>query len=170
MRATDVMLAGKVAVSMGYGDRQGLPPSLRGGLQGPGHGDRPSALQATMEGHEVVVLEDVGEPLFSTTGNKDVITAKHMASMKHNAIVGNIGHFDEIDMAGLGKIDGVEQIFVKDQVNGSSRTAIPSSFSPRSSRISSATGHPSFVMSAPSRIRCSPRWSSMPITRSMRLA
>ena len=158
MRATDVMLAGKVAVVCGYGDvGKGCCQSLRG--QGcrvlVTEIDPICALQATMEGYEVVVLEDVvGEAdLFvTTTGNKDVITAKHMASMKHNAIVGNIGHFDnEIDMAGLGKIDGVEQIFVKDQVHewkfkdGHSIIVLAEG---RLLNLGCATGHPSFVMSA----------------------
>ena len=108
-----------------------------------------------MEGYEVVVLEDVvGEAdLFvTTTGNKDVITAKHMASMKHNAIVGNIGHFDnEIDMAGLESTAGVERINIKPQVDewkfadGHSIIVLAEG---RLLNLGCATGHPSFVMSA----------------------
>ena len=112
-RATDVMLAGKVTVVCGYGDvGKGCAQSLRG--QGARvvvtEIDPICALQAAMEGYEVTTLEDVVETadLFvTTTGNKNVITVEHMARMKHNAIVGNIGHFDtEIDMAGLAKFDG----------------------------------------------------------------
>ena len=112
-RATDVMLAGKVTVVCGYGDvGKGCAQSLRG--QGARvvitEIDPICALQAAMEGYEVTTLEDVVETadLFVTaTGNKNIITAEHMARMKHNAIVGNIGHFDnEIDMAGLAKTQG----------------------------------------------------------------
>ena len=114
-RATDVMLAGKVAVVCGYGDvGKGCAQSLRG--QGARvvitEIDPICALQAAMEGYEVRTVDDVVETadLFVTaTGNMNVITVDHMARMKHNAIVGNIGHFDtEIDMAGLARFPGVE--------------------------------------------------------------
>jgi adenosylhomocysteinase len=158
MRATDVMLAGKVAVVCGYGDvGKGCSQSLRG--QGcrvlVTEIDPICALQAVMEGHEVVRLDDVvseADLFVTTTGNKDVITAAHMAAMKHNAIVGNIGHFDnEIDMAGLAKIKGVERIFIKDQVHewrfadGHSIIVLAEG---RLLNLGCATGHPSFVMSA----------------------
>ena len=112
-RATDVMLAGKVTVVCGYGDvGKGCAQSLRG--QGARvivtEIDPICALQAAMEGYEVTTLEDVvdtADLFVTTTGNMNVITVDHMARMKHNAIVGNIGHFDtEIDMAGLAKVDG----------------------------------------------------------------
>ena len=112
-RATDVMIAGKIAVVCGYGDvGKGSAESLRG--QGARvivtEIDPICALQAAMEGYQVPTLEDVVETadiFITTTGNKDIITADHMARMKHQAIVGNIGHFDnEIDMAGLAKIAG----------------------------------------------------------------
>ena len=108
-RATDVMIGGKVAVVCGYGDvGKGCAASLRG--QGARvivtEIDPICALQAAMEGYQVTPLEDVldtADIFITTTGNKDIITAEHMARMKHQAIVGNIGHFDnEIDMAGLG--------------------------------------------------------------------
>src|SRR5438477_8043319 len=120
MRATDVMLGGKVAVVLGFGEvGKGCAQALRG--QGARvivtEIDPICALQAAMEGYEVKTLEDVLEEadIFVTaTGNKDIITADHMARMKHQAIVGNIGHFDnEIDMAGLAHIDGVERINIK---------------------------------------------------------
>src|SRR5207248_9813254 len=113
-RATDVMIAGKVAVVCGYGDvGKGCAQSLRG--QGARviitEIDPICALQAAMEGYQVTTLDDVVETadIFVTaTGNKNVITVDHMARMKHNAIVGNIGHFDtEIDLAGLGKVKGI---------------------------------------------------------------
>src|SRR5205823_1752299 len=110
-RATDVMIAGKLAVICGYGDvGKGSVESLRG--QGARvvvtEVDPICALQAAMDGLEVVRLDDVvdkADIFITTTGNKDIIMAEHMAMMKHNSIVGNIGHFDnEIDMAGLAKI------------------------------------------------------------------
>ncbi len=113
-RATDVLIGGKVAVVSGYGDvGKGCAESLRG--QGARvivtEIDPICALQAAMDGYQVTTLEDVvgiADIFVTTTGNKDVITADHMAQMKHQAIVGNIGHFDnEIDMAGLSKLDGV---------------------------------------------------------------
>ena len=123
-RATDVMLAGKVAVVCGYGDvGKGCAQSLRG--QGARvivtEIDPICALQAAMEGYEVTTLEDVvvtADLFVTTTGNTMIITADHMARMKHNAIVGNIGHFDnEIDMAGLAKTPGIERINIKPQVD-----------------------------------------------------
>ena len=123
-RATDVMLAGKVTVVCGYGDvGKGCAQSLRG--QGARvivtEIDPICALQAAMEGYEVTTLEDVVETadLFvTTTGNMNVITVDAMSRMKHNAIVGNIGHFDtEIDMAGLAKVDGIQRINIKPQVD-----------------------------------------------------
>ena len=115
-RATDVMIAGKLALICGYGDvGKGCVESLRG--QGARvlvtEIDPICALQAAMDGLEVVTLEDVVDKVdifVTTTGNKDIIMAEHMAKMKHNAIVGNIGHFDnEIDMAGLAKVPGVRE-------------------------------------------------------------
>src|SRR4051812_32640886 len=123
-RATDVMLAGKVAVVCGYGDvGKGCAQSLRG--QGARvvitEIDPICALQAAMEGYQVTTIEDVVDTadLFITaTGNRDIITAEHMARMKHNAIVGNIGHFDnEIDMSGLARTPGIRRVNVKPQVD-----------------------------------------------------
>ena len=156
-RATDVMLAGKTAVVLGYGDvGKGCADSLRG--QGARvivtEIDPICALQAAMEGYEVATLEDVVETadIFVTaTGNKDIITADHMARMKHNAIVGNIGHFDnEIDMAGIEGRSDVERINIKPQVD---EFAFPDGHSiivlseGRLLNLGNATGHPSFVMS-----------------------
>jgi adenosylhomocysteinase len=161
-RATDVMIAGKVTVVCGYGDvGKGCAQSLRG--QGARvvitEIDPICALQAAMEGYEVTTLEDVLETadLFvTTTGNKNIITAEHMAKMKHNAIVGNIGHFDnEIDMAGLTKTKGIERINIKPQVDewkfpataetpGHSIIILAEG---RLLNLGCATGHPSFVMS-----------------------
>ena len=156
-RATDVMIAGKVTVVCGYGDvGKGCAQSLRG--QGARvvitEIDPICALQAAMEGFEVTTLEDVLETadLFvTTTGNKNIITAEHMAKMKHNAIVGNIGHFDnEIDMAGLAKTKGIERINIKPQVDewkfadGHSIIILAEG---RLLNLGCATGHPSFVMS-----------------------
>jgi adenosylhomocysteinase len=116
MRATDVMLAGKVALVVGYGDvGKGCCQALKG--QGcrvmVSEIDPICALQAAMEGYEVVRLDEVVgkiDVFVTTTGNFNVITADHMKRMKHNAIVGNIGHFDnEIDMAGLEKLEGIEK-------------------------------------------------------------
>jgi adenosylhomocysteinase len=156
-RATDVMIGGKVAVVCGYGDvGKGCAESLRG--QGARvivtEIDPICALQAAMEGYQVATLEDVVETadIFVTaTGNKDVITAEHMARMKHQAIVGNIGHFDnEIDMAGLERLDGVERLNIKPQVDEwrfpSGRSIILLSEG-RLLNLGNATGHPSFVMS-----------------------
>ncbi|MEX2023709.1 MAG: adenosylhomocysteinase [Thermoleophilaceae bacterium] len=156
-RATDVMIGGKVAVICGYGDvGKGCADSLRG--QGARvivtEIDPICALQAAMEGYEVRPLEDVVETadIFVTaTGNKDIITADHMARMKHNAIVGNIGHFDnEIDMAGLEGRADVERINIKPQVDefafGDGHSIIVLSEG-RLLNLGNATGHPSFVMS-----------------------
>jgi adenosylhomocysteinase len=156
-RATDVMLAGKVAVVCGYGDvGKGCAQSLRG--QGARvvitEIDPICALQAAMEGYEVNTVDDVVETadLFVTaTGNKNVITVDHMTRMKHNAIVGNIGHFDtEIDMAGLARVRGIERVEVKPQVHewrfpdGHSILVLSEG---RLLNLGNATGHPSFVMS-----------------------
>src|ERR1700689_2546981 len=123
-RATDVLIGGKVAVVCGYGDvGKGCAQSLSG--QGARvvvtEVDPICALQAAMEGYQVTTLEDillVADIFITTTGNKYIVTAEHMAGMKHQAIVGNIGHFDnEIDMAGLTKTPGIERINIKPQVD-----------------------------------------------------
>ncbi|MEA2291185.1 MAG: adenosylhomocysteinase [Solirubrobacteraceae bacterium] len=156
-RATDVMMAGKTAVICGYGDvGKGCAESLRG--QGARvivtEIDPICALQAAMEGYQVLTLEDVVETadiFVTTTGNKDIITADHMARMKHQAIVGNIGHFDnEIDIAGLTSFPGIERINIKPQVDqwqfpdGHSVIVLSEG---RLLNLGNATGHPSFVMS-----------------------
>ncbi len=156
-RATDVMIAGKVAVVLGYGDvGKGCAQSLRG--QGARvvvtEIDPICALQAAMEGYQVLTLEDVVESadIFVTaTGNHNIITASDMGRMKHNAIVGNIGHFDnELDMAGLAKTPGIQRIVVKPQVDewkftdGHSIIVLAEG---RLLNLGCATGHPSFVMS-----------------------
>jgi adenosylhomocysteinase len=161
-RATDVMLAGKVTVVCGYGDvGKGCAQSLRG--QGARvvitEIDPICALQAAMEGYEVTTLEDVvdtADLFVTTTGNKNIITADHMSRMKHNAIVGNIGHFDnEIDMAGLAQIKGIERVNIKPQVDewvfpeasGSDAHSVIVLAEGRLLNLGCATGHPSFVMS-----------------------
>ncbi len=156
-RATDVLIGGKVAVVCGYGDvGKGCAESLRG--QGARvivtEIDPICALQAAMDGYQVAQLEDVIETadIFVTaTGNKDVITADHMRRMKHQAIVGNIGHFDnEIDMAGLGKLAGIEKVNIKPQVDEwvfSDGHSIIVLSEGRLLNLGNATGHPSFVMS-----------------------
>jgi adenosylhomocysteinase len=156
-RGTDVMIAGKTAVICGYGDvGKGCAESLRG--QGARvlvtEIDPICALQAAMEGYQVVRLDDVVESadLFITaTGNKDIITADHMSRMKHQAIVGNIGHFDnEIDMAGLQRTEGIERINIKPQVDEwrfSDGHSILVLSEGRLLNLGNATGHPSFVMS-----------------------
>jgi adenosylhomocysteinase len=156
-RATDVMIAGKTAVICGYGDvGKGCAQSLRG--QGARvlitEIDPICALQAAMDGYQVVRLDDVVETadiFITATGNRDIITAAHMARMKHQAIVGNIGHFDnEIDMAGLARTEGVERINIKPQVDewrfidGHSILVLSEG---RLLNLGNATGHPSFVMS-----------------------
>jgi adenosylhomocysteinase len=156
-RATDVLIGGKVAVVCGYGDvGKGCAESLRG--QGARvivtEIDPICALQAAMDGYQVARLEDVlatADIFVTSTGNKDVITAEHMSQMKHQAIVGNIGHFDnEIDMAGLARIEGIEKINIKPQVDEwvfpDGRTIIVLSEG-RLLNLGNATGHPSFVMS-----------------------
>ena len=157
-RATDVMIGGKVAVVCGFGEvGKGCAQALRG--QGARvvvtEIDPICALQAAMEGYEVTTLEDVVEiaDIFvTTTGNKDIITAESMARMKDKAIVSNIGHFDnEIDIAGLKKIEGIEHINIKPQydewrfANGKSLLLLSEG---RLMNLGNATGHPSFVMSA----------------------
>jgi adenosylhomocysteinase len=156
-RATDVMIGGKVAVICGFGDvGKGCADSLRG--QGARvivtEIDPICALQAAMEGYEVRRLEEVLETadiFITATGNRDVITAEQMSRMKHQAIVGNIGHFDnEIDMAGLERFEGIERIQIKPQVDEwvfpSGRSIIVLSEG-RLLNLGNATGHPSFVMS-----------------------
>ena len=164
MRATDVMLAGKLAVICGYGDvGKGCAQALKG--QGARvvitEIDPICALQALMEGYRVCLLEDVvaeADVFVTTTGNKDIITAAHMAQMKHQAIVGNIGHFDnEIDMAGLASTKGIEKVNIKnpaehdnqvDQWNFPDGHSIIVLAEGRLLNLGCATGHPSFVMSA----------------------
>ncbi|HXW35209.1 MAG TPA: adenosylhomocysteinase [Acidimicrobiales bacterium] len=156
-RATDVLIGGKTVVVCGYGDvGKGCAESLRG--QGARvvitEIDPICALQAAMEGFEVLPLEDVLEraDIFVTaTGNKDIITAGQMGRMKHQAIVGNIGHFDnEIDMAGLAKVPGVKRVNIKPQVD---KWVFPDGHAVivlsegRLLNLGNATGHPSFVMS-----------------------
>jgi adenosylhomocysteinase len=156
-RATDVMLAGKTALILGYGDvGKGCAQSLRG--QGTrvlvAEIDPICALQACMDGYQVVRLEDVVETVdifITATGNKDIITADDMGRMKHQAIVGNIGHFDnEIDMAGLARVAGIERNNIKPQVDewrfadGHSVLVLSEG---RLLNLGNATGHPSFVMS-----------------------
>ena len=156
-RATDVLIGGKVAVICGYGDvGKGCADSLRG--QGARvivtEVDPICALQAAMDGYQVTTLEEVvatADIFITATGCRDVITAEHMAAMKHQAIVGNIGHFDnEIDMASLEKIDGIQKVNVKPQVDewvfpdGHSVIVLSEG---RLLNLGNATGHPSFVMS-----------------------
>jgi adenosylhomocysteinase len=156
-RATDVLIGGKVAVVCGYGDvGKGCAESLSG--QGARviitEIDPICALQAAMDGYQVARLEDVvssADIFVTATGNRDVITADQMARMKHQAIVGNIGHFDnEIDMAGLAATAGIEKINIKPQVDewrfpdGHSILVLSEG---RLLNLGNATGHPSFVMS-----------------------
>jgi adenosylhomocysteinase len=157
MRATDVMLAGKVAVVLGYGDvGKGCAQSLKG--QGARvivtEIDPICALQAAMEGYQVQTLEDVVETadiFITATGNSSIITVEHMARMKDKAIVGNIGHFDnEIDMDGLKKTPGIKRTNIKPQYDmftfpdGRSVLILAEG---RLLNLGCATGHPSFVMS-----------------------
>jgi adenosylhomocysteinase len=156
-RATDVMIAGKLAVICGFGDvGKGCAESLRG--QGARvvvtEIDPICALQAAMQGYAVRTLEDVigeGDIFVTCTGNRDIIRAEHMAAMKHQAIVGNIGHFDnEIDIAGLAKTTGIERINIKPQVDEwvfPDGHAIILLSEGRLLNLGNATGHPSFVMS-----------------------
>jgi adenosylhomocysteinase len=156
-RATDVMIGGKTAVICGFGDvGKGCAESLRG--QGARvvvtEIDPICALQASMQGYEVKRLDSVidsADIFITATGNRDVITVDDMAKMKHQAIVGNIGHFDnEIDMAGLEVVEGIERINIKPQVDewrfpdGHSIIVLSEG---RLLNLGNATGHPSFVMS-----------------------
>jgi adenosylhomocysteinase len=156
-RATDVLIGGKTVVVCGFGDvGKGCAQSLRG--QGARvvvtEIDPICALQAAMEGYEVSTVEDVvsrADIFVTATGNRDVITAEHMSRMKHQAIVGNIGHFDnEIDMAGLARVEGIERVNVKPQVD---KWVFPDGHAVivlsegRLLNLGNATGHPSFVMS-----------------------
>jgi adenosylhomocysteinase len=161
-RGTDVLIGGKVAVVCGFGDvGKGSADSLRG--QGARvvitEIDPICALQAAMEGYQVARLQDVVETadiFITTTGNKDVITAEDMRRMKHQAIVGNIGHFDnEIDMAGFAKTPGIVRKDIKPQVtewilaagDGRPQHSIIVLSEGRLLNLGNATGHPSFVMS-----------------------
>ncbi len=157
-RATDTLIGGKVTVVCGYGDvGKGCAESLRG--QGARviitEIDPICALQAAMDGYQVATLEDVvstADIFVSATGNLHIITAEHMSRMKHQAIVGNIGHFDnEIDMAGLGRLPGIRRNTIKPQVDewifpdGHSIIVLSEG---RLLNLGNATGHPSFVMSS----------------------
>ena len=156
-RATDVLIGGKVAVVCGYGDvGKGCAESLRG--QGARvvvtEIDPICALQATMDGYQVATLDEVmatADIFVTATGNRDVITAEHMAAMKHQAIVGNIGHFDnEIDMAGLERLPGIRRENIKPQVDEwwfADGHAVIVLSEGRLLNLGNATGHPSFVMS-----------------------
>jgi adenosylhomocysteinase len=156
-RAVDLMLAGKLCVVCGYGDvGKGSAESLRaqGARVVVTEIDPICALQALMEGFDVQRLEDVVESadvFVTATGNRDVITVQDMRRMKHQAVVGNIGHFDnEIDMAGLAGTDGVERITIKPQVDQwvfPDGKAIIVLSEGRLLNLGNATGHPSFVMS-----------------------
>ncbi|MFI0418002.1 adenosylhomocysteinase [Spongiactinospora sp. 9N601] len=156
-RATDVLIGGKVAVVCGYGDvGKGCAEALRG--QGARvvitEIDPICALQAAMDGYQVTTLEEIvgqADIFVSATGNFNIITAEHMAAMKHQAIVSNIGHFDnEIDMAGLAKLPGIKRNNIKPQVDewifadGHSVIVLAEG---RLMNLGCATGHPSFVMS-----------------------
>ncbi len=156
-RATDVLIGGKVAVVCGYGDvGKGCAESLRG--QGARvvitEIDPICALQAAMDGYQVTTLDEVigtADIFITATGNRDIISAAQMSRMKHQAIVGNIGHFDnEIDMAGLAAVPGIVRTEVKPQVHEwrfpDSHTIIVLSEG-RLLNLGNATGHPSFVMS-----------------------
>ncbi len=157
-RATDTLIGGKVAVVCGYGDvGKGCAESLRG--QGARviitEIDPICALQAAMDGYQVSTLDDVvatADIFVSATGNLHIITAEHMSRMKHQAIVGNIGHFDnEIDMSGLGRLPGIRRNTIKPQVDewvfpdGHSIIVLSEG---RLLNLGNATGHPSFVMSS----------------------
>jgi len=156
-RAVDLMLAGKLCVVCGYGDvGKGSAESLRaqGARVAVTEIDPICALQALMEGYEVVTLDDVigeADVIITATGNRDIITLDHMRRMKHNAVIGNIGHFDnEIDIAGLSAAADVERINVKPQVDQwlfADGHAIIVLSEGRLLNLGNATGHPSFVMS-----------------------
>jgi adenosylhomocysteinase len=156
-RAVDVMLAGKTAVVCGFGDvGKGSAESLRaqGAKVVVTEVDPICALQASMQGYPVLTLEDVletGDVFITATGNRDIITAADMGRMKHQAIVGNIGHFDnEIDVAGLERVPGIKRVTIKPQVDefqfpdGHSVILLSEG---RLLNLGNATGHPSFVMS-----------------------
>jgi adenosylhomocysteinase len=157
-RATDVLIGGKTVFVVGYGDvGKGAAEALRG--QGArvivGEIDPICALQAAMDGYQVARLDDVIgdiDIVITGTGNTRVVTVDHLLSMKHLAIVGNVGHFDdEIDMAGLAAVPGVERIEIKPQVHEwrlpTGRSILVLSEG-RLLNLGNATGHPSFVMSA----------------------
>ena len=156
-RGTDVLIGGKVAVVCGYGDvGKGCAESLRG--QGARvivtEIDPICALQAAMDGYQVARLDDVvatADIFITATGNRDIISAEQMSKMKHQAIVGNIGHFDnEIDMAGLAKVPGIRRLVIKPQVDEwwfTDGHAIIMLSEGRLLNLGNATGHPSFVMS-----------------------
>ncbi|EYT59684.1 MULTISPECIES: adenosylhomocysteinase [Microbacterium] len=157
-RATDVLMGGKVAFVCGYGDvGKGAAEALRG--QGArvivSEVDPICALQAAMDGFQVARLLDVAgeiDILVTGTGNRDVVTTEHLQALKHLAIVANVGHFDnEIDMAGLEALDGVQKVEIKPQVHEwrmpSGRSVLVLSEG-RLMNLGNATGHPSFVMSA----------------------
>ena len=156
-RGTDVLIGGKLAVVAGYGDvGKGSAESLRaqGGRVVVTEIDPICALQAAMDGYEVRTLDEVidkADIVITTTGNKDVVTVEHMARMKHQAILGNVGHFDnELDMAGLARYPGIIKINIKPQVDewvfpdGHSIIVLSEG---RLMNLGNATGHPSFVMS-----------------------
>ncbi|HUA94044.1 MAG TPA: adenosylhomocysteinase [Acidimicrobiales bacterium] len=156
-RATDVLIGGKVAVVCGFGDvGKGCAQSLaaQGARVIVTEVDPICALQAAMEGYQVTTLEDVvgiADIFITASGNRDIITADHMARMKHQAIVGNIGHFDnEIDMAGLMAVPDIQRANVKPQVD---KWVFPDGHAVivlsegRLLNLGNATGHPSFVMS-----------------------
>ena len=156
-RATDTMLAGKTAVVCGYGDvGKGSAESLRGQKARVivTEIDPINALQAAMDGYQVATLDDVVETadiIITATGNKDIITVEHMTRMKPQAIVGNVGHFDnEIDMAGLARVAGIRKVEIKPQVHewvfpdGKNIIVLSEG---RLLNLGNATGHPSFVMS-----------------------
>jgi adenosylhomocysteinase len=156
-RAVDLMLAGKLCVVCGYGDvGKGSAQSLRaqGAIVVVTEADPICALQALMNGHDVRTLDDVIEDadvVITATGNRDIVTVAHMERMKHNAVLGNIGHFDnEIDMAGLQRVEGVRRIQIKPQVDQwvfPDGHAIILLSEGRLLNLGNATGHPSFVMS-----------------------
>jgi adenosylhomocysteinase len=156
-RGTDTLIGGKTAVVCGYGDvGKGCAESLRG--QGARvivtEIDPINALQAVMDGYQVTVLDDVvgtADIFVTATGNRDIVTAAHMARMKHQAIVGNIGHFDnEIDVAGLARTPGIRRENIKPQVDTwtfPDGHAVILLSEGRLLNLGNATGHPSFVMS-----------------------
>ena len=161
MRATDVMLAGKKIVICGYGDvGKGCAQAMKaaGARVFVTEIDPICALQACMEGFSVVTLEDMlaeGDIFITTTGNKDIILKKHMSKMKNNAILGNIGHFDnEIDVSNLNKDKSITRTVIKPETSGAvdkytfkSGNSIILLAQGRLLNLSNATGHPSFVMS-----------------------